>query len=582
MSEWRGCRGLDPAVAAQVTNAMPPYLIGIESVSPNPFSATNRATWQHPLNQPLPSGTALDGSRHLEGDLRERTREPTIDNAGFVSKATCWEILTVRLGRYASEMARKGTVLTDEMLQQQARQIVYGDDDTWNQSPADNPEWLDLFKKAHGLDFIPYEVGGEGAYVPEDLETYGDLGLRIPFAVQLQAYNQSQITGEAFGASAAPAVYKEALAKKVGHFRDLYASLLRQGKLHDEDYQCGHEKCRNNKADMSWLDHGDASQDRSKRWCTHEVGTELIKPLTIITTTAGNRLAESMATPSGLESLERLSNRMMAAGGNPCPEDNAFTEIAGARAGGLKRLSITDTEHCSSRFPDCFANGSGADSRARSLEALAQIEAPLIDPLMSDLGGPRLNKPYLPRHKLVLPPDRAQRFASTTGPWVDSGVMPEPIYYSHSNTEAAINTSTGAMIEFLGGDVGRDLPFSNDVQTLAIPGPFSSNYDWMVAEGIPVDNDYIMQDLDDLIAATTTTPLAPADPGIPYTTWDYDSLAVNTEPQSRFSMPPMPASTQTTASTELAMEHLDFDDMTFDPSFDLPIDESFMPENNMR
>jgi hypothetical protein len=38
------------------------------------------------------------------------------------------------------------------MLQTESRKILYGDDDPWNQTSADNPEWLNLFKKAHGID----------------------------------------------------------------------------------------------------------------------------------------------------------------------------------------------------------------------------------------------------------------------------------------------------------------------------------------------------------------------------------------------------------------------------------------------
>jgi hypothetical protein len=69
--------------------------------------------------------------------------------------ATCWEVLTLRLGRFARQYIEQhgaGTV-TDEMLQGEARKILYGEpDDPWNQTAADNPEWLNLFKKAHGID----------------------------------------------------------------------------------------------------------------------------------------------------------------------------------------------------------------------------------------------------------------------------------------------------------------------------------------------------------------------------------------------------------------------------------------------
>lgn len=158
MIEWKGCRGLDPSVAATVLNAMPPYMIGIETASPNPFSATS--PWR-----------CMTVSNHLQ-------------SGG--APATCWEILTVRLGRFAKEQSDKGVLLTDELLQNQARLILYDDPDPWNQTPADNPEWLDLFKRAHGLDYIPSAVGGEGKNIPEDLELYGDLGVRVPFSVQLK------------------------------------------------------------------------------------------------------------------------------------------------------------------------------------------------------------------------------------------------------------------------------------------------------------------------------------------------------------------------------------------------------------
>lgn len=69
--------------------------------------------------------------------------------------ATCWEILTLRLGRFARQYVEKhgGGSVTDAMLQTEARRILYEDpDDTWNQTAADNPEWLNLFKKAHGIE----------------------------------------------------------------------------------------------------------------------------------------------------------------------------------------------------------------------------------------------------------------------------------------------------------------------------------------------------------------------------------------------------------------------------------------------
>jgi hypothetical protein len=69
------------------------------------------------------------------------------------SYATCWEILTLRLGQFArAHIEQHGTAtLTDDLLQSQARYILYDSDDPWNQTAADNPEWLALFKQAHGI-----------------------------------------------------------------------------------------------------------------------------------------------------------------------------------------------------------------------------------------------------------------------------------------------------------------------------------------------------------------------------------------------------------------------------------------------
>jgi hypothetical protein len=69
--------------------------------------------------------------------------------------ATCWEILTLQLGRFARQYIEKHGVdsINDEMLQREARRVLYDEpDDPWNQTAADNPEWLSLFKKAHGIN----------------------------------------------------------------------------------------------------------------------------------------------------------------------------------------------------------------------------------------------------------------------------------------------------------------------------------------------------------------------------------------------------------------------------------------------
>ena len=198
MSEWKGCRGLDPTFAAHVSNGMPPYLIGMESLSPQPFSAANHKAWyNHVPNKILNDARAAGIDQNPEHESPgERPSHPALasedvigelmEQMGNPSRATCWEILAIALGRFVKEKIRQGISLTDDMLQVHARRILYDSDDSWNQTAADNPEWLDLFKKAHGLDMIPENIGGSGKFVPEDLETYGDLGMRVPFCILLE------------------------------------------------------------------------------------------------------------------------------------------------------------------------------------------------------------------------------------------------------------------------------------------------------------------------------------------------------------------------------------------------------------
>ena len=121
MKDWKGCRGLDPAVALHVQNAMPPYLIATESNEFEPFSAS-RATSKEPYSNP------------------SNQNAPTI-----------FENLTARLTEYVRSALQAGTLITDDTVRKQARLIMFGDDDAWNQTPADNSEWLRLFKNGLGL-----------------------------------------------------------------------------------------------------------------------------------------------------------------------------------------------------------------------------------------------------------------------------------------------------------------------------------------------------------------------------------------------------------------------------------------------
>ncbi|OLN97292.1 Homeobox protein 4-like protein 1 [Colletotrichum chlorophyti] len=82
----------------------------------------------------------------------------------FLNDANCYRRLARELGRWvASEMSPNNPnshVPTDAQLQHRARWILYDDDDPWNQTAADNAEWLERFKRDVGI------VKGPGPGLP--------------------------------------------------------------------------------------------------------------------------------------------------------------------------------------------------------------------------------------------------------------------------------------------------------------------------------------------------------------------------------------------------------------------------------
>ncbi|KAL4915374.1 hypothetical protein BDW62DRAFT_212732 [Aspergillus aurantiobrunneus] len=131
MKQWTGSRGLDPSVAFAVENAMPPYLIGMESIAPDPFSASRQVA------------SHLSFADNLATDT---------DPLPAPAKPSPFEYFTVQLTEFVRSAQAHNEEITDNMLQNAGRHIVFGDEDPWNQTPADNAEWLNLFKKGMGLD----------------------------------------------------------------------------------------------------------------------------------------------------------------------------------------------------------------------------------------------------------------------------------------------------------------------------------------------------------------------------------------------------------------------------------------------
>ena len=127
--------------------------------------------------------------------------------------------------------------------------------------------------------------------------------------------------------------------------------------------------------------------------------------------------------------------------------------------------------------------------------------------------------------------------------------MPDPVSTATAGFEPQQSITTGAMMEFLGGDIGQSLPFSSDAATSSIPLP--TDCDWMMSED-PVQEAAINYDIDRLIAETTE-----AQSG--------QNLTADVFPIS---------TAEVDVPTDLAMEDFNFDDIVFDMPMDDTVEQS--------
>lgn len=142
MEDWKGDHCFEPAIAAMVTNACPPYILGTECKSPVPFSATDSGTKDH--YSQIHRAWAED---HAQSDMPEKDGPlpvPQLPNPD--PNSTFVQVLTSGLARFARGQMELGIVPTDEMFQNESRRLVYGSADAWDQTIADNSEWLSTFR----------------------------------------------------------------------------------------------------------------------------------------------------------------------------------------------------------------------------------------------------------------------------------------------------------------------------------------------------------------------------------------------------------------------------------------------------
>ncbi|KAL5342891.1 hypothetical protein BJX70DRAFT_238982 [Aspergillus crustosus] len=120
MAQWKGDWGFDPYITSLVQNAMPPYLLGYERNTMDPWTVTG-------------SKAAL-----FDGD---------VPNA--LSKYTN---LQRDLIAYIQSQMAANLYPSDLDLQDMARIMAYGNNDRLDQTYADDPAWLDMIKREAGLE----------------------------------------------------------------------------------------------------------------------------------------------------------------------------------------------------------------------------------------------------------------------------------------------------------------------------------------------------------------------------------------------------------------------------------------------
>ena len=191
MSLWAcpsGDWGFESHVTRLLENAMPPYLITQERNSMDPFSTEAQ------------QGQALSGcGRKL------RSNNPDV--------VTCWENLRTELKLYVESLGAKGVLPSDTMLQAEARMIIYASDDTWNQTAADNVQWLETFKAQVGLSDGGVKVGLDRDTPPSNASKLGQIEPSLACSLSQEISPTAPWTGQSAHSGQAKSGIAAALRK---------------------------------------------------------------------------------------------------------------------------------------------------------------------------------------------------------------------------------------------------------------------------------------------------------------------------------------------------------------------------------
>jgi len=141
MADWRGDHDFEPAVAARVINAFPPYLLAEQAKTVVPFSATNPGSIDH--TKQMISQIQREEYQREEEPVQESPKEltQTPDHQTFEDSLEALrnlstqhdydfaKVLTRHLSRFARQQMLSGIIPTDEMFQRESRRLLYQDAD---------------------------------------------------------------------------------------------------------------------------------------------------------------------------------------------------------------------------------------------------------------------------------------------------------------------------------------------------------------------------------------------------------------------------------------------------------------------
>ena len=179
MSMWANGWGFEPYVERLVENSIPPYLIGHERQTMQPYVARLTKPGTVPVKRgsvdskgkSTPnsgSGSGLTYGTSAPDNLSEASDDLLQGEPDQMTRDTnCWGRLEQELGKYVTKCKLSGVIPTDKMLQDQGRMIIYEDDDPWNWTCADNQQWLDTFKYQQGIGTITEAMEGQQATLEE-------------------------------------------------------------------------------------------------------------------------------------------------------------------------------------------------------------------------------------------------------------------------------------------------------------------------------------------------------------------------------------------------------------------------------